>query len=73
MGNNRQQVGPLTDNNQAIFFPWRMKSTRGLYCTVRYFSSKRKFPDNEEFATLESSIETKMSLKVYGKKQVTDM
>lgn len=57
-GNNKWKTWSLTKIGSTHFSSngERAQEERGSNCTVRYFSNKVKFPDNEEFATLELSI-----------------
>lgn len=54
-GNNKWQTWPFKKKTGSTNFSslggWDQEE-RGSNCTVRYFSNKVKFPDNE-FATLE--------------------
>lgn len=55
-GNNKQQTWPLkkTRSTHFSYGKWGQEE-RGLNCTLRYFSNKVKFPDNE-FIILELHI-----------------
>lgn len=52
MANMAPLKGDRINPNFSSHGEWD-EEERGLNCTVRYFSKKVKFPDNEEFTTLE--------------------